>query len=180
MMKIDFLRLIANLKTKPILPIGFKMIFKTNFLEWNSSAMLAIGRCEGVATISIFEGKETGRRWFCREKFKIILRSESEKRFWQGDVALIITATSLLSCCELRSELDFDIAFATAPVGIKIDIMRFQIDFVLVHEPFQMVGFDVFAAKAIELFWGAYPDIFWQRQLTYSAKAECEVVSSWW
>ena len=48
--------------------------------------------------------------------------------------------------------MDFDIAFATAPVGIKIDIMRFQIVFVLVHEPFQMVGFDVFAAKAIELF----------------------------
>ena len=58
----------------------------------------------------------------------------------------------LVSCCELRSELDFDIAFATAPVGIKIDIMRFQIVFVLVHEPFQMVRFDVFAAKAVEFF----------------------------
>ena len=63
-----------------------------------------------------------------------------------------ILAISLLSCCELRSELDFDIAFATAPVGIKIDIMRFQIVFVLVHEPFQMVGFDVFAAEAVEFF----------------------------
>ena len=29
-----------------------------------------------------------------------------------------------------------------------------------------------------ELFRGGYPDIFWQRQLTSSAKAECEVVSS--
>ena len=48
--------------------------------------------------------------------------------------------------------MDFNIAFSAAPVGIKIDIVRFQIVFVLVHEPFQMVGFDVFAAKAIELF----------------------------
>ena len=48
--------------------------------------------------------------------------------------------------------MDIDIAFSAAPVGIKIDIVRFQIVFVLVHEPFQMVGFDVFAAKAIELF----------------------------
>ena len=49
-------------------------------------------------------------------------------------------------------ELDFDIAFATAPVGIKIDIVRFQVVFILVHEPFQMVGFDVFAAEAVEFF----------------------------
>ena len=48
--------------------------------------------------------------------------------------------------------MDFDVAFAAAPVGIKIDIMRFQIVFVLVHEPFQMVRFDVFAAEAVELF----------------------------
>ncbi len=48
--------------------------------------------------------------------------------------------------------MDFDIAFSAAPVGIKIDIVRFQIVFVLVHEPFQMVGFDVFAAEAIEFF----------------------------
>ena len=48
--------------------------------------------------------------------------------------------------------MDFDIAFATAPVGIKIDIMRFQIVFVLVHEPFQMVRFDVLAAAAVEFF----------------------------
>ena len=48
--------------------------------------------------------------------------------------------------------MDFDIAFSAAPVGIKIDIMRFQIVFVLVHEPFQMVRFDVFAAEAVEFF----------------------------
>ena len=48
--------------------------------------------------------------------------------------------------------MDFNIAFSAAPVGIKIDIVRFQIVFVLVHEPFQMVGFDVFSAEAIELF----------------------------
>ena len=48
--------------------------------------------------------------------------------------------------------MDFDIAFSTDPVGIKIDIIRFQIIFILVHEPFQMVGFDVFAAEAVELF----------------------------
>ena len=48
--------------------------------------------------------------------------------------------------------MDFDIAFSAAPVGIKIDIVRFQIVFVLVHEPFQMVGFDVLAAEAIEFF----------------------------
>ena len=48
--------------------------------------------------------------------------------------------------------MDFDVAFSAAPVGIKIDIMRFQIVFVLVHEPFQMVGFDVFAAEAVEFF----------------------------
>ena len=48
--------------------------------------------------------------------------------------------------------MDFDVAFSAAPVGIKIDIVRFQIVFVLVHEPFQMVGFDVFSAEAIELF----------------------------
>ena len=49
-------------------------------------------------------------------------------------------------------ELDFDVAFSAAPVGIKIDIMRFQIVFVLVHEPFQMVRFDIFAAEAVEFF----------------------------
>ena len=48
--------------------------------------------------------------------------------------------------------MDFNIAFSAAPVGIKIDIVRFQIVFVLVHEPFQMVGFDVFAAEAVEFF----------------------------
>ena len=57
-----------------------------------------------------------------------------------------------LSCGKFRPELDFDIAFSPAPVGIKIDIVRFQIVFVLVHEPFQMVRFDVFAAKAVEFF----------------------------
>ena len=67
-------------------------------------------------------------------------------------VALKITATSSLSSCKLRSELDFDVAFSAAPVGIKIDIVRFQVVFVLVHEPFQMVGFDVFAAEAVEFF----------------------------
>ena len=48
--------------------------------------------------------------------------------------------------------MDFDIAFSAAPVRIKIDIVRFQVVFVLVHEPFQMVGFDVFAAEAVEFF----------------------------
>ena len=48
--------------------------------------------------------------------------------------------------------MDFNIAFSAAPVGIKIDIVRFQIDFVLIHEPFQMVRFDVFAAEAVEFF----------------------------
>ena len=48
--------------------------------------------------------------------------------------------------------MDFDIAFAAAPVGIKIDIVRSQIIFVLVHELFQMVRFDVFAAEAVEFF----------------------------
>ena len=67
-------------------------------------------------------------------------------------VALKITATSSLSSCKLRSELDFDVAFSAAPVGIKIDIVCFQIVFVLIHEPFQMVRFDVFAAEAVELF----------------------------
>ena len=48
--------------------------------------------------------------------------------------------------------MDFNIAFSAAPVGIKIDIVRFQVVFVLVHEPFKMVGFDVFAAEAVEFF----------------------------
>ena len=48
--------------------------------------------------------------------------------------------------------MDFDIAFSAAPVGIKIDIVCFQIVFVLIHEPFQMVRFDVFAADAVEFF----------------------------
>ncbi len=48
--------------------------------------------------------------------------------------------------------MDFDIAFSAAPVGIKIDIVCFQIVFVLIHEPFQMVRFDVFAAEAVEFF----------------------------
>ena len=48
--------------------------------------------------------------------------------------------------------MDFDVAFSAAPVGIKIDIMRFQIVFILVHEPFQMVRLDVVATETIELF----------------------------
>ena len=48
--------------------------------------------------------------------------------------------------------MDFNIAFSAAPVGIKIDIMSFQIIFVLVHDSFQMVGFDVLAAEAVEFF----------------------------
>ena len=48
--------------------------------------------------------------------------------------------------------MDFNIAFSAAPVGIKIDIVGFQIVFVLVHESFQMIRFDVLAAEAIELF----------------------------
>ena len=48
--------------------------------------------------------------------------------------------------------MDFDIAFSAAPVGIKIDIVRFQVVFVLVHEPFQMVRLDVVATETIELF----------------------------
>ena len=48
--------------------------------------------------------------------------------------------------------MDFNIAFSAAPVGIKKDIVRFQIVFILVHDSFQMVGFDVFAAEAIEFF----------------------------
>ena len=35
---------------------------------------------------------EAGQWRFCREKFKIILRLETEKRFWQGLVAQKITA----------------------------------------------------------------------------------------
>ena len=48
--------------------------------------------------------------------------------------------------------MDFDIAFSAAPVRIKIDIVRFQVVFVLVHEPFQMVRLDVLPAEAVEFF----------------------------
>ena len=37
-------------------------------------------------------GQRGRQQRFCKAKFKIILRSETEKRFWHGDVALKITA----------------------------------------------------------------------------------------
>ena len=79
MMKINYLRLTAHLKIKSTSPVKF---------------LRAVGRwrSDGVATISIFEGKETGGRWFCRSKFKIILRFRNEKTILTGAVAQKITA----------------------------------------------------------------------------------------
>ena len=85
-------RLIAHLKSKSTSPIVFQIHFQNQFSWVKLLIAVGRGRSVGVATISIFEGKETGRRWFCRAKFKIILRSETEKRFWHGNVDLKITA----------------------------------------------------------------------------------------
>ena len=110
------------------------------------------GCSEGVATISIVEAKTQGSSDFAEQIFKINLRSATENCCIRGVVIQNNTAISSLLCCEFRLELDFDVAFSAAPVGIKIEIVRFQIVFVLVNEPFQMVGFDVLAAEAVEFF----------------------------
>ena len=81
MEEIDYMRLIAHVKFKSTSPIVFQKSFSksislSEFAQRSRQRMLR-GRCNYLNR----RGKDTGQQRFCRVKFKIIPRSESEKRF---------------------------------------------------------------------------------------------------
>ena len=59
MMKIFFLRLVADLKSKSTSPIVLQIHFQNQFSWVKLLGVVCRGRSDGVATISIFEGKGT-------------------------------------------------------------------------------------------------------------------------
>ena len=81
MMKICFLRLIAHVKSKSTSPIVFQKSFSksislSEFAQKSRQRMLR-GRCNYLNR----RGNEAGQWRLYRAKFKMILRTETEKRF---------------------------------------------------------------------------------------------------
>ena len=180
MEEFDFLRLTAHLKIKSTSPILFQIHFQNQFSWVKLLEAVRRERLYGRCNYLNRRGKGTGQWRFCRAKFKIILRLETEKRFWHGDVALKITAqlVTLLRKTEVwswycnlslsyekpKSEADIDMGFPVPHVVIIVNILS---------EISNLNVIMSFSEEATLIFYS-------QRRLTSSAKAECEVLSSWW
>ena len=163
-MKINYLRLTAHLKIKSTSPILFQIQFQ-NQIPW-VKLLRAVGRGRFYWRCNHLDhwGNEAGQWRFCRAKFKIILRSETEKRFWQG-LSLWKSQPNLsLSYEKTKPEADFDMGFLVPHVGIIVNILSATSNLNVITS---------LSEEATLIFYS-------ERRLTSSAKAECEVVSSWW
>ena len=106
-------------------------------------------------------GQRGRQQRFCKAKFKIILRSETEKRFWHGDVALKITAqlVTLLRKTEVWSWYWYGISRSSCSNHRKYSERNIKLE--RDYELFRGGDPDILLAEAVDFFgkswvWSAF------------------------
>ena len=161
MEEFDFLRLTAHLKIKSTSPILFQIHFQNQFSWVKLLEAVRRERLYGRCNYLNRRGKGTGQWRFCRAKFKIILRLETEKRFWHGDVALKITAqlVTLLRKTEVWSWYWYGISRSSCSNHRKYSERNIKLE--RDYELFRGGDPDILLAEAVDFFgkswvWSAF------------------------